>query len=302
MKYKASVFLILIIATAVFFCGCASNNSPAKPADLTSHIAYSVSDDGVLSVDEISYSYSLCNVSNEGKNGSVKLSEIVMKDGEDEVYTTLASPEKPLSGVVFAPGAGVSANAHKNRSISYAESGIAFMVVDIRGNGGKSEGVSLDFQHEYETAVKGMTPQYYRIIFDLISAKDYLKEIYGESFPVYIAGSSNGGRYAAIAAGIDSEFEGYFGISTSGYEWENNKNGEAVDLFIKSINPDSYIGMIKPSKTVIFHAPDDSVIDFESGMSLYNKAEEPKDFVAFNGTHGINSEVDEYIKTLLAED
>ena len=35
--------------------------------------------------------------------------------------------------------------------------------------------------------------------------------------PVWAVGSSNGGRYAAIAAGIDPPFAGYAGVSTSGF-------------------------------------------------------------------------------------
>ncbi|ADN35384.1 conserved hypothetical protein [Methanolacinia petrolearia DSM 11571] len=298
-----SILVLALIAGFVLCSGCTSDGTPTEaPGGTSAAVSYSLSDNGILSVESVDYSYSLGNVTNEGENDSVKVSEVRMIDGETEVYTLLAEPQNqnPLAGIVFAPGAGVSADSHLNRSVEYAESGIAFMVVDVRGNGGKTPGVALNFQNEYATAATGKTPQYYSIIFDLIAAKNYLKEIYGENFPVYVMGSSNGGRYAAIAAAIDPGFAGYFGVSTSGYEYEEGVNGADVDLFIRSINPDTYIADISPAETVIFHAPDDDIIEYQYGLDFFNKASEPKDFVAFNGTHGINDEVDAYIETLLA--
>ncbi len=302
LSKAAFIALFLVFAGLILCAGCASEEKTPNPAKMTSQISYSVSDEGVLIPEKISYSFSLANVTNAGGNSTVKLSEIWMDGGEAAVYSLLASPENPKAGIVFAPGAGVSADAHKKRSVDYAESDIAFMAVDIRGNGGKTPGLPLDFSNELRMAVSGLTPQYYMIVFDIIAAKDYLKEIYGESFPVYAMGSSNGGRYAAVAAGCDSEFAGYFGVSTSGYFWENGISSKEADLFIKSINPDTYIGNISPAKTVIFHSPDDTVIEYDDGFALYEKASEPKMFVSFNGTHGINGEADRYIKNLLAED
>ncbi|MBN2733676.1 MAG: hypothetical protein JXQ82_02310 [Methanomicrobiaceae archaeon] len=280
----------IFLAICILVSGCTDING--KSPDTAT---FTITEEGVLVPGDISYSYSLSNVTNAG---DIILSEIWMKDGLKDVYALLASPKDARLGIVFAPGAGVAADSHKDRVLEYADCGIAFMTVDIRGNGGKTSGVPLDFQNEFKTASAGKTPQYYSIIFDLIAAKDYLKEIYGDDFPVYIMGSSNGGRYAAVAAGIDSEFAGYFGVSTSGYEYEEGKNGENADLFFRSINPYTYIAGISPAKTVIFHAPDDDIVEFDYGLLLFNKASEPKDFVAFNGTHGINSEVDEYIKNL----
>ena len=303
MKSNVVYYLLVValVAGFVLCSGCTSDDTPAATqGGSVAAVSYSLSDNGVLNVESVDYSYSLGNVTNEGGNGSVKVSEVRMIDGDAEVYTLLAEPQNPVAGIVFAPGAGVGADSHLNRSIEYAESGIAFMVVDVRGNGGKTPGVVLDFQNEYATAASGKTPQYYSIIFDLIAAKDYLKKLYGEGFPVYVMGSSNGGRYAAIAAAIDPGFTGYFGVSTSGYEYEEGVNGPDVDLFIRSINPDTYIADISPAETVIFHAPDDDIIEYQYGLDLFNKASEPKDFVAFNGTHGVNYEVDEYIENLLA--
>ncbi|MBP2133842.1 dienelactone hydrolase [Methanomicrobium sp. W14] len=298
---KVIPFLVVFGVFAVFVlcAGCTSPETKAVPANNT--FSYSVSGAGVLNVEKVDYSYSLGNVTNAGENGSVKVSEILMKgDDSTGVYALLAEPKDPVAGIVFAPGAGVSADSHLNRSIAYAESGIAFMVVDVRGNGGKTTGYPLNLQKDLDVISGGGIPQNYLIVFDMIAAKDYLKEIYGEGFPVYAMGSSNGGRYAAVAAGSDKSFSGYFGVSTSGYDYDEGVNGDEVDRFINSINPYTYIGNMTPEPVVIFHAPNDNIIDFEYGYELYENASEPKTFVSFNGTHGINGEVDSYIEALLS--
>lgn len=45
----------------------------------------------------------------------------------------------------------------------------------------------------------------------------------------------------------------------------------------------------------IFHAPLDRAIAFDQGMALLYRAREPKDFIAFNSTHGICDEVDDRV-------
>jgi len=305
MKSKIinAVLIVALVTGFVLFAGCTSSESSGTAAGTDAPGAvYSMTEDGLLEIEKVEYSYSPGDVLSSGEAGAVKVSEVWMNDGESDVYAILAEPQNPEAGIIFAPGAGVSADTHLNRSIDYGESGIAFMAVDIRGNGGKTQGVALDFQNELETAMAGKTPQYYSIVFDLIAAKNYLKEIYGDELPVYVMGSSNGGRYAAVAAGTDSEFAGFIGVSTSGYEYEEGVNGADVDLFVKSINPNTYVSEISPAETVILHAPEDNIIGYEYGLELFNRASEPKDFVAFNGIHGINSEVDGFVMDLLAED
>ena len=56
-------------------------------------------------------------------------------------------------------------------------------------------------------------PEYYLTICDISSAQAVLAARFG--VPVYAVGGSNGGRYAAVAAGVDKKFPGYVGISTA---------------------------------------------------------------------------------------
>ena len=290
MKCPFFILACLVIASALLISGCTESGvSDSKPGP-----SYSVSEDGILSITGLDYTYT---VKNKIAEGNVTLSEVYLTDGKKEVYALLAEPKNPRAAIVFAPGAGVSADAHKSRAVSYAEEGITFMVVDVRGNGGKTTGYSFDLQKDFKNYAAGNWPQYYSVVADMIAAKDFLKSQY--DVPVYAVGSSNGGRYAVVASGIDSDFSGLFGISTSGFVYTEGENGAEADLFVRSVNPDTYIGKITPSPVVIFHAPVDNIIEFKDGMALFNKASEPKDFIAFSGTHGINSEVDSHISDLV---
>ena len=112
-------------------------------------------------------------------------------------------------------------------------------------------------------------------------------------------GSSNGGRYAAVATGVDPEFSGYVGISTS--DWgildsaiQQGYSGNLI-RFAHSLEPSSYFAKISPRPVWIFHSVNDSVIPFDSGKQFFKEAYEPKTFIEFSGEHGINTDVDDRI-------
>jgi len=116
------------------------------------------------------------------------------------------------------------------------------------------------------------------------------------SVPVYAVGSSNGGRYAAIATGVDSGYAGYVGISTS--DWgildaftAQGYTGDPI-RFAASLEPGTYFAKISHRPAWIFHNATDRIIPFENGKAFYEKAGEPKMFTEFQGDHGINSDVD----------
>jgi fermentation-respiration switch protein FrsA (DUF1100 family) len=130
-----------------------------------------------------------------------------------------------------------------------------------------------------------------------MSAQKLLTKKY--QVPAYAMGSSNGGRYAAVAAGVDSAFAGYVGISTS--DWgvkdafvQQGYTGEPV-RFASSIEPGTYIGKIAPRPVWIFHTQKDPIIPFANGQQFFAQAGEPKIFMAFSGDHGIDPDVDEKI-------
>lgn len=224
------------------------------------------------------------------REGCVTLSRVVFSAGQGEVATLLAMPEEPVAAVVLAPGAGVLKEAHTNRSLDYARAGVACMVPDIRGMGGETPGDPVSIDEEIAVLEAGGTPQYFRVIGDLCAARMLLTDRTG--VPVCLAGSSQGGRYAAVAAAADPGCAGFVGISTGGFDGVGEQYAGAAREFLLAVDPDRAIRQIAPRPVWIFHAPDDPIIPFAEGRRLFAHAGEPKEFIPFNGTHGINGEVD----------
>ncbi len=280
MKYSGLILFVLTLA--LMTTGCVQENKGSK--------SYSVSDDGVLTLQCGSPSVTESPVSDDG---TVSISRVVFTDSHGPVYALLASPGDPVAGFVVAPGAGVTKDACIDRARMYAEHGLAFLVLDIRGNGGETGGYPLDIREDYRRYSAGEWPEYYLSVCDVMNAGDYLAARY--SIPVYAMGESNGGRYAAIAAATDPVFSGYIGVSTSGFGEAGMQYTGDARLFLLSIDPDTYARRISPGSSWIFHAPADPIIPFGDGMELYNRTAAPHEFFSFNGTHGPDEEVDRII-------
>ncbi len=288
MRSLAVVLFMAVFLPAVICTGCTETGHRPEAA-------YSVTGDGVLQLTLPSPVYEE-EVITDG--AGIVLSSIVFQNEGTGVHALLASPQHPSAAIVYVPGAGVPIEAHRERAMKYAGCGIAFCVLDVRGNGDATPGYPLDLQRDFEYFRSGEWPQYYLIIADVVTAGTLLDERF--DVPVYAMGSSNGGRYAAIAAATDEVFAGYFGISTSGFGiGESDYSGDAR-LFLLSIDPATYIAAISPRPVLIFHAPADQIIPFEQGLYFYEHAKNPREFIPFNGTHGVNAEVDDRIIRTLA--
>ncbi len=218
---------------------------------------------------------------------------IIMHTQSGDVVVYLATPGQPKAAMVYVPGAGEKITAHDKRMVQYAAAGYAFLFVDIRGNGGETPGSPFNPQMDFGRFEKGQSPQFYETVCDISAARRMLTDRFG--IPVYAAGSSNGGRYAAVAAALDPQFAGYIGISTSGFGIAGEQYTSDARKFLLSVDPDNYIGIITPRPVWIFHSKADSIIPFDNGMKLYERAQDPKTFTEFSGGHGINSDVDDRI-------
>ena len=280
----------VIIVTGILIAFIAFASCMGNPASSS----YSVDGKGVLSVscapvttrEEIQFT-----------NGTYTKTKIVMHTLNGDVVTYLAAPEHPRAAFVYVPGAGEKPAGHEERMIRYAAAGYAFLFVDIRGNGGETPGYPLNPQRDYSLFEKGEWPQYYLTVCDLVAAQKVLSGRFG--VPVYAMGSSNGGRYAAVATGVNPEFSGYVGISTS--DWgildsaiQQGYSGNLI-RFAKSLEPSSYFAKISPRPVWIFHSLNDPIIPFDSGKEFFKDAYEPKTFIEFSGEHGINTDVDDRI-------
>ena len=285
MKQKMLV-LIICMTAAVLGAGCTTPDAGAAAPD------YSLDGTGGLVVTGIMPVYMETAAGFSGANESIGLSYVVFTGNTGDVCALLATPPEPVAAVVLVPGAGVAAASHEGRAISYAEMGIATLVLDVRGNGGETAGHSGGLAEDLRRFSSGKTPQWYLTIGDVMAARMMLTERF--DVPVYVVGSSNGGMSGAVAAALDSGCDGYFGVSTS----EISVGGDAspdARAFVRSIDPGAYVGDISPAPVWLFHSSTDTLIPFENGLSLFNEANEPKNFEVFNGTHGINAEVDSMI-------
>jgi pimeloyl-ACP methyl ester carboxylesterase len=283
-------FLFVLVAILTATAGCTGTAQQ--------EISFSVNNNGVLSLNVPAPSVSETVLF---MNDSITMRRVVFRTELADVVTYVAAPENPKAAIVFVPGAGEKAQDHFPQMKTYAQQGSTFLYEDVRGNGGETPGTPFNpraVQADYNRYASGSLPQYYRIIGDVMQARSYLADKY--HVPVYAVGSSNGGRYAAIAAAIDPGFSGYIGVSTSGFGESGDQYTGETRKFLLSIDPDTYIGMISPRPVLIFHAPNDPIINFTEGQALYGYAKDPKQFSSFNGSHGINSEVDKDLFAFLA--
>lgn len=288
MRTGAAIILLVILSA---FAGC--TGTPAAPAAST----YSVDDSGVLTI-----TCAPSTISEEVlfSNATYTKSRIVFHTERGDVVGYLGAPQQPKAAVVYSPGAGERLSGPEERMVRYASAGYAFLFVDTRGNGGENAGIPFGqqlIQQDYAQFSKGALPQYYLSVCDLVTARKMLAGKY--NVPVYAMGSSNGGRYAAVAAGVDPQFAGYVGISTSDWGLRDSVIGQGYSgdpvRFATSVEPGTYIGRISPRPVWVFHAQEDPIIPFENGKALFDRAQEPKKFLEFSGTHGINSDVDNRI-------
>jgi hypothetical protein len=287
----------LIIALLLVCAGCTGTQDNQAKTD------YSVDNMGILSVacapvttsEEVLFS-----------NETYTKTRIVMHTQSGDVVTYLAAPKKPIAAMLYAPGAGEKITGHEERMVQYTAAGYAFMFVDTRGNGAETPGIPFSpplVQQDYTRFENGDWPQFYLSICDLISAQKIVSDRF--FVPVYMMGSSNGGRYAAIAAGVDPQFAGYIGISTSDWGLLNStiQQGYSGDpiRFATSVEPSTYFIQITPRPVWIFHAAGDTIVPFTNGKLFFDQALEPKTFTEFSGDHGINSDVDAQFITHLRQ-
>ncbi|MCK9591198.1 MAG: alpha/beta hydrolase [Methanoregula sp.] len=282
---RACIIAAGILVVFIALAGCTGNQVSSS---------YSVDSNGILSVSCAPVTTSETVLLT---NETYTKTKIVMHTQSGDVITYLAAPEHPKATIVYVPGAGEKVAGHEERMVLYAKAGLAFLFVDTRGNGGETPGYSLNPQLDYTWFQKGDWPQYYLTICDLVASQQMLSDRFG--VPVYAMGSSNGGRYAAVATGVDPDFAGFVGISTS--DWgilssaiQEGYTGDPI-RFATSLEPSTYFKKISPRPVWIFHAVNDPIIPFDSGVQFFRTAQEPKTFIEFSGEHGINTDVDERI-------
>jgi dienelactone hydrolase len=221
------------------------------------------------------------------------VSSIVFYSGDQDVYALLIAPRDPRTALIVVPGAGVRKEAHAERAAAYAQAGIVTLIIDTRGNSGETAGPAPGVEEDYRRFRSGEWAVFYRQGCDIVAAASYLRQRFGTD--VYVMGESSGGRYAVLAAAADPRISGLVAVSTSGFDRYGSTIAGDPAVFIESIDPDRLISCISPRPVWVFHAPEDTFIPITDGIRLYSNAKEPRKFVNFSGTHGINGHVDEWV-------
>jgi dienelactone hydrolase len=276
----AGLALLMVLAA---FAGCTSSTRTTP--------SYSVDSNGVLSA---TCAPVTTNETGLFSNETYIKSRVVLHTWTGDVVTYLSYPQLPKAVIVYIPGAGEKISGHEERMVKYAAAGYAFMFVDTRGRGGETDGYAFSPQTDYAKFENKEWPEYYLTLCDISSVRAVLADRFG--VPVYAVGGSNGGRYAAVAAGVDAKFAGYIGISTA--DWGLREavlaQGGSGDVlqFATSLEPSTYLRAISPRPVWMFHNATDPFIPFTQGKALFATADEPKTFIEFNGDHGINQDVD----------
>ncbi|MDD1724242.1 MAG: alpha/beta hydrolase [Methanospirillum sp.] len=292
---QTGVILTLVVMIAlVTSAGCTGATEKEKKQDVAS---WNLSRTG-----EISFQLPPARVTTGiiEENSNLTVENLTFSSFAGDVHAVLVVPPHPSRMFVWALGANNAASGYIEHMKYYPPEGVGVLILDIRGNGGVTPGYPMNIERDFSMYANGEWPQFYLITADLIQAGEYLHERY-PGIPVWAVGESNGGRYAALAAEADPGFSGYIGISTSGFDRIGNRYESPAREFLLSIDPTVSVRAISPRPVILFHAPDDPVIPYRDGQNLSLAAGPDAIFIPFNGTHGVNREVDAEIIRILQE-
>lgn len=210
-------------------------------------------DESVFTVQEIEDIYSPENPD------SLKLVSFESRDDKVQALLRIQASSSSLPGVILLPGAGVSKESEQGLAVEFSEMGYATLNLDQRNKG------AINVDRGLGLFRAGLEPVEYFMIYDVLKAVDVLSvqpEIDPEKLAVI--GESNGGRIAIIACALNPSLKGVIGISTSGYGTEEIDPAGIDDSeayqFYRSIDPDTYLSALPPSKLILMHCFNDNVI------------------------------------------
>lgn len=294
MNRTGVLFTLLVLIALMASTGCTGVTEKEKQQDTAS---WNLSPDG-----EISFQLPPARVTTEiiEEDSNLTVENLTITSFAGDVHAVLVTPPHPSKMFVWALGANNAASGYIEHMKYYPPEGVGVLILDIRGNGGVTPGYPMNIERDFYAYANGKWPQFYLIAADLIQAGTYLRERY-PGIPVWVVGESNGGRYAALAAEADHGFAGYIGISTSGFDRIGNRYESPAREFLLSIDPTVSVRAISPRPVILFHAPEDPVIPFRDGQNLSKAAGPDAIFLPFNGTHGVNREVDADIIRILPQ-
>jgi dienelactone hydrolase len=293
---KPAIFLLGFLMIVVGVFGVLYN--PSNPIDQT--LPWELSEAGILSfpereepvftIREIEDFYS-------PENPDV-LKLVSFESRGDKVQALMRIPANASStcpGVILLPGAGVSKEGEQGLAAELSKMGYATLTLDQRNQG------AINFDRDFELFRAGLEPVEYLMVYDVLKATDVLSaqpEIDPERLAVL--GESNGGRFAIIACALEPSLKGVIGISTSGYGPASVADSETY-RFYRSIDPETYLGDLPPSRLVMIHSFNDTIISHELALRTFDLAEEPKAmYNTTEETHGYTASMRPYLEKELS--
>lgn len=236
------------------------------------------------------------------ERGAVSATELVLKDTPELTLSKVSYPSldghvivgllaipkangvpvRNAPAAVYQPGAQVTKEAG-NRAVAKAlvKAGFIVLTLDARGVG-ETGGEIPGLDAEYAAFLNGSLSQEHLGVYDYLRAFDYLRsrpEV--DSSRILFAGESNGGRVAIMAAAIEPRAKAILVVSTAGYH-VNPPLDLSQAKFLRSLDADSYVGLIAPREIVFMHSPNDNGIPIDSARLTFQKASEPKQFIEVN--------------------
>lgn len=241
---------------------------------------WSVSGDGILSYtsNRGAVMYSVKGYENN-TSYTVENIEYASRDANITAILRIPKSDKKVPALILIPGAGVTAERMQGMAMMLSSMGYASLAIDKR-----VPSISSVMLQDYESFKTGAEPIEYKMVWDVLRAYDLLKSR-SEIDGIAVLGESEGGCIAIISAALEPGIKGMIGISAFGDDSINvtaNYTDSTQIRFIKSVDPDEYIGMISPRRVVMFHDVNDTIIDFAIAQRTFSKAEQPKEFYKAN--------------------
>ncbi len=279
----AIIGAVLFLAVVYFSFATTTQPTSAKGSD-----TWTVSKNGILSYPENrgKVDVQVLNTT-QGSNYTLETISFQSKDYTVEGLLRIPTSDKKVPAVVILPGATVPKEGTQVLAEIFSNMGYASLGIEQRNRGG------VDMQYDYELFKAGEEPIEHKMVFDALRSVDVLRQDPRiDATRIATVGESNGGRFAIIAAAIDPGIKGVIGISTSGYDTESQIagiNDETVIRFYRSIDPETYFGLLPPRKLVMMHSVNDNIINITYAKNTFAKAKEPKAFYTVTtGTHGFS--------------
>jgi putative hemolysin len=257
-----AIIVVMVVAAYLII-------SSAKP--------YTVSQDGILyygARPAANFTISLYN-----DTETAVIYSIVFWSRDRNIYGLLSLPKNaspPYTAFILLPANSIpKEDEQKWLGADLNKKGYAAFSIDQRGVGTAAD-VFVNLDYDLGKFVAGGEPENYKMVYDALSAFDVLasqNEINPSS--IYMAGESMGGRITIIAGAIEPRIAGVTGISTSGYGLPSEQDYNTM-VFIRSIDPDNYVGMISPRKLLLLHSKYDQTISSLQASRTYDYAGEPK--------------------------